>query len=286
MMRPLFFLVALVFGACTTPSATESDPAVAEAEARLSETPGGEIVLRAINAHGGLAAWHAAPTSSYTWEYSNHGSQTRFKTHMVVDNQSRFAYHDLMELGTPDSVSAVDARFAWNGTEAWMHPAEIESPNPMFWATTGYYFSSIPFVLADPGLRYDVLPVEMLNDRPHDMVRVSFDEGVGYSDGDWYTLYVDQETDLVTAIRYTVTYGRGRPAADATPRENLFFYEDLVVVDGLKVPTRFRGYRYADGQQGDLRNEAWVSDISFRRPFDSSWLETPEGARVVMPPES
>ncbi|NNE71506.1 MAG: hypothetical protein HKN29_14240 [Rhodothermales bacterium] len=282
-MRPLLFGLILLT-ACSSPPDSGTNPLVDEAESRLGATPGGQIVLRALEAHGGLEAWHAAPTSSYTWEYSNHGSQTRFKTHMVVDNHSRLAYHDLLEYGTPDSVETVEARFAWNGTEAWMHPPEQENPNPMFWATTGYYFSSIPFVLADPGLQYEVLPVDTLDGRPHDMVRVSFDEGVGYSDGDWYTLYVDQETDLVTAIRYTVTYGRGRPAPDATPRENLFYYQDLVTVDGLTVPTRFRGYRYADGLRGDLRNEAWVTDISFRRPFDSSRLAVPEGAQVVLPP--
>lgn len=244
------------------------------------------MILRAIDAHGGLEAWHSAPTSSYTWEYSNVGSQIRFKSRMVVDNRSRLAYHDLLELGRPDSVGAAEGRFAWNGTEAWIHPPEIQSPNPMFWATTGFYFSSIPFVLADPGVRYEVLPDRDLDGRTYDMVRVSYDEGVGYSDGDWYTLYLDQETGRVRAIRYTVTFGRGRPAADATPRENLFYYDDFVTVDGLTVPTRFRGYRFADGLKGDFRNEAWVSDISFRRPFDASRLEIPEGARVVGPPEA
>lgn len=244
------------------------------------------MVLDAVNAHGGLDAWYSAPTSSYAWEYSNAGSQTRFKTHMVVDNGSRLAYHDLLELGKPDSVGAASGRFAWNGTEAWIHPPELQSPNPMFWATTGFYFSSIPFVLADPGLRYDVLPDEDLDGRIHRMVRVSYDEGVGHSDGDWYTLYLDPETDRVRAIRYTVTYGRGRPAADATPSENLFYYDDFETVDGLTVPTRFRGYRFTDGVKGDFRNEAWVSDISFRRPFDAARLEAPEGARVVGPPSS
>jgi hypothetical protein len=274
--------------ACTAPPDATSvvDDAVAETSDRLEASEGGRLVLRAIDAHGGLEAWESAPTSSYTWEYSNDGSQTRFKTHMVVDNRSRLAYHDLLESGKPDSVGAAEGQFAWNGTEAWIHPAELQSPNPMFWATTGFYFSSIPFVLADPGLRYEVLPDEDLDGEIHDMVRVSYDEGVGHSDGDWYTLYLNQETGRVRAIRYTVTYGRGRPAADATPSENLFYYDDFVTVDGLTVPTRFRGYRFTDGVKGDFRNEAWVSDISFRRPFDASRLEVPEGARVVSPPEA
>jgi len=43
-------------------------------------------------------------------------------------------------------------------------------------------------------------------------------------------------------------------------------------VDGLTVPTRFRGYAYNDGEVGDLRNEAWASDFSFREPLDEAQL--------------
>jgi hypothetical protein len=256
----------------------------AAATARLEASEGGQVVLAAVDAHGGLEAWYRAPTSSYSWEYSNAGLNMRFKSHLVADNATRLAYHDLMHVGTPDSVREIDGRFAWNGTVAWMLPDTLSQPNPMFWATTGFYFESIPFVLADPGLRYQKLPADSLDGQPYDMVKVSFDEGVGQSDGDTYTLYVDPTTHMIRAIRYTVTFGRGRQAEGATPRETLFYYEDYVTVDGLTVPTHFRGFTF-DGQgPGSFRNEAWASDISFRQPFDSSQLEVPDGARTVMPP--
>jgi hypothetical protein len=280
----------LLIAACSPgseqPADSQAASQAAAANARLTATEGGQIVLRAITAHGGLEAWYAAPTSSYNWEYSNVGSNTRFKSYLVVDNASRLAYHDLTEMGVPDSVAAVDAQFAWNGEVAWMNPPEMMSPNPMFWATTGFYFESIPFVLADPGLRYNTMPVDTLDGHPYDMVRVSYDVGVGYSDGDSYLLYVDQETDMIRAIRYTVTFGRGRPAEGAPQRENLFYYNDYTTVDGLTVPTHFVGYQYANGQKGNYRNEAWASDISFRRPFDPARLDVPEGARLVSPPST
>ncbi len=255
-----------------------------EARARLMESEGGRLVLEAIEAHGGLETWFSAPTSAYAWEYSNFDSNTRFESYLVADNQTRRIYHDLRMFGTPESVEEVDASFAWDGQEAWMSPADRQDPNPRFWATTGYYFESIPFVLADPGVRFAVYPPEELNGVPHDRVMAYYDAGIGDSPGDTYTLYLHPQTRRVEAVLYTVTYGRAyEPSPDGPPppmNGTLFYYQDYTTVDGLTVPTRFRGYRYRDGVQGDLRNEAWASEISFREPFDESRLVMPEDARI------
>ena len=249
---------------------------------RLAQNEGGRRVLRAIEAHGGLEAWYRAPTSSYTWEYANKGADLRFKSFLVVDNRTRRAYHDLLLTGTYDDSREVDARFAWDGEQAWIAPDSIQRPNPRFWALTGFYFQQIPFVLADPGLNYTTLPDDTIDGAPHDMVQVTFGQDVGDSPGDTYTLYLDQETGRVDAIRYTVSYGKDvEPGADLP--ETFFDYEDYVTVHGLTVPTRFEGYAYSEDEgPGDtLRNEAVADSISYRRSFDESKLEPPENARIV-----
>ncbi len=255
-----------------------------EARARLTASEGGRIVLAAIEAHGGLEAWYAAPTSSYAWEYSNLGSNVRFESFLVADNETRRVYHELRTFGTPEAAGEVEGRFAWDGEEAWISPAALENPNPRFWATTGYYFQSIPFVMADPGIRFLVLPDEPLGGQPHERVMAYYDTGIGDSPGDTYTLYLHPETGMVSAVLYTVTYGEAYEAGPGAPEPaasgTLLYYQDYVTVDGLTVPTRFRGYTYRDGVQGDLRNEAWASEISFRRPFDESRLEIPADARI------
>lgn len=257
---------------------------VQAAEERLSTDTASQRILEVIEAHGGLQAWYSAPTSSYVWEYSNHASDTRFASRLVVDNQTRRTYHDLIRFGTPESVQEVEARFAWDGEEAWMSPAEREQPNPRFWSLTGFYFQSIPFVLADPGVRFLSLPAEELDGVPHERVMAYFGSGVGDSPGDVYVVYIDPDTDRVAAVLYTVTYGRavewGPDGPEAPENGTLLHYQDYTVVDGLATPTRFRGYAYRDGEAGDLRNEAWVSEISFREPFDDSMLEMPADARI------
>lgn len=71
-------IAAFALTGCDAPEADPepSDPAAVppaevqrlaeEARARLDVNEGGRLVLRAIEAHGGLEAWYRAPTSSYT----------------------------------------------------------------------------------------------------------------------------------------------------------------------------------------------------------------------------
>lgn len=258
---------------------------VEAARNRLAQNKGGQRVLRAIEAHGGLAAWYRAPTSSYTWEYANKGADLHFKSFLVVDNRTRRAYHDLIFTGPYENPRRVDARFAFDGERTWIAPDSIERPNPHFWALSGFYFQQIPFVFADPGLNYRSVSDDTIDGTPHDMVEVTFEEGVGDSPGDTYTLYLDKKTGQLDAIRYTVSYGRDvEPGADLP--ETFFDYEDFVTVDGLMVPTQFKGYSYSDetGPGDTLRNKAFADSISYRRPFDVSNLEPPENARFVAGP--
>lgn len=253
---------------------------VESARSRLETSDGGRRILDAIEAHGGLEAWYEAPTSSYTWEYGNIGADLQFKSFLVADNSTRRVYHELLSVGSYGHPQPVDGRFAWDGTQAWIDPPEITAVNPRFWATSGYYFEQIPFVFADPGLKYEVLDDDTLGGRTYHLVRVSFDQGIGDSPGDTYVAYIDRETKRIGAVRYTVSYGRP-PTADPPRRETLFEYHDYATVDGLTVATRFRGYDFGDGQKGVFRNEAWADSISFRRPFDESRLARPDGARIV-----
>jgi hypothetical protein len=272
--------------AASTSASGSAEPQVQRkveaARERLTQSPGGRRVLRAIEAHGGLAAWYRAPTSSYRWEYANRDADLHFASFLVVDNDTRRAYHDLLTTGTYENAQPVDARFAWTGDRAWIAPDSIERPNPRFWALTGFYFQQIPFVLADPGLNYRALPDDTLDGAPHDMVEITFDRGVGDAPGDTYILYLDKDTGRVDAIRYTVSYGRDVPPGADLP-QTFFDYRDYVTVHGLTVPTRFEGYAYADSTGIADTQKSWATadSLSYRRPFDDSKLEPPASARAV-----
>lgn len=253
------------------------------ARARLQSSAGGRLVLAAIEAHGGLDRWYATPTSAFAWEYSNLRANLRFQSYLVADNRSRRIYHELRKLGQPDAAAPAEGRFAWNGEEAWISPGSLRALNPRFWSATGYYFVMMPFVFADPGLHYEVLPDEQLDGRSYDMVRVSFDSDVGDTPDDRYTLYLDKRSHRLRAIRYTVTFFGLRGDPNEQP-QTLFQYDEYQEVGGLQVPTRQRGFAFANGQKGEPRSDAWTTEISFGVPFDEAKLELPEDAWVAPAP--
>ena len=280
MMRLLPLIAVIAVASCQMAPTNSS---TREAEERLSATEGGQLLLQALDAHGGLDAWFAAATSSYVWEMSNPGFLLRSR--ITADNRSRHIYHELLALGTRDAPVQVSGRMAWDGSDAWISPDSL-ALNPRFWAETGYYFQSIPFVLADPGVRYEVLPGEELDGVSHRMIKCTFDDGVGDAPGDHYTLYIHPESHTISAIRYNSTFGQGRPAPDEPVRENLIMYTDYVTVDGLTVPSRFTWHSFSDGARGEpAGTQALASEISFTVPFDTTQLIMPEDGRIQpMPP--
>ena len=281
-MRLLLLTLMVVVGLSACQTAT-MHPLTTDVEQRLSATEGGQLLLEVLNAHGGLDAWHAAATSSYVWEMSSPGFLLR--SHITADNRSRHIYHDLLAMGTPEAPISVAGRMAWNGKEAWVSPDSLQL-NPRFWAETAYYFQSIPFVLTDPGVRYEILPDEMLDGVAHHMLKCTFDDGVGDAPGDHYSLYIHPDSKTVSGLRYRSTFGRERPSPDEPVRENLILYHDYVTVDGLTVPSQFTWYSFGDGVKGEPSGtRALATEISFTAPFDSLQVIMPTDGRVQdMPP--
>ncbi|MEM0964353.1 MAG: hypothetical protein AAGK21_17635, partial [Bacteroidota bacterium] len=177
------------------PSASEIETRTGDATARLEASEPGQRVLAAINAHGGLDAWYGGGPVRWTYDYvrlDSLGEPTGndIHTEQLVDPWSARATHLLLD-GSTDM-------FGWNGTEAWVEPADAELPiDARFWALTPYYFVSMPFVLADPGVQLAAAPADSVEGRPVDVVRVTFEAGTGDAPDDYYDLLLDPETNRV-----------------------------------------------------------------------------------------
>ncbi|HBQ10870.1 MAG TPA: hypothetical protein DEF51_06680 [Myxococcales bacterium] len=247
---------------------------VEDSRARMESSDAGRVLWSAIEAHGGLGAWLSKGTIAFEFDYRP----------LDDPNKRRHSFNevDLWRARAFQREVDGDARFGFDGSQAWIVPSLDAFPSsPRFWATTPYYFVGIPFVLADPGARYERLEDAALDGVAHQVVRVTYEEGTGDSPDDYYVIYVHPETHRVSAIRYVVAYPAYFPEGGHTP-EKLMRYEDLREVDGLWLAHGLDTYRWDPETQtaGELVTDIVVADYRLGQTFPASRFAPPEGAVI------
>jgi len=228
---------------------------------------GPEIVREMVAAHGGLDAWRAAPTMSFTDQWGDPDSQGSRRSHVVVEQTGRRAYIDIPE---------TDMSIGWDGEKAWS--MNWPSPTPVrFLALLNYYFVNLPWLTQDPGVRLGEPGTATLRDGEIEYVTVmmTFEPGIGDTPDDYYRLYIDPETKMLKATDYVVTYRALMEGGEEASPEHCLVYDDYTTVDGLKVPAHFTIY------EGDRVYAACsIRGISFSEPFDETRMAMPAGALV------
>jgi hypothetical protein len=253
---------------------------------RLQQSKAGRLVWKAIEAHGGLRTWLSHGTIEFEFDYRPLDKpKRRMHTFNQVDLwRARAMQRELGEQTKPH------ATFGWDGERAWIEPGPEAFPTPArFWATTPYYFVGIPWVLADPGTKFEQLEDDELEGQTHQLVKITYESGTGDSPDDYYILYIHPETHRVNAIRYIVAYPGFYPEGEHSP-EKLMTYLDPKEVQGLHVAHRYEAYAFdsENGQRGDKVTEVTISRVRFGKRWPASRFQPPEGAHVIReiePPE-
>ncbi|MFG0317105.1 MAG: hypothetical protein ACF8XB_07530 [Planctomycetota bacterium JB042] len=257
------------------PVPTDWVEARAEAsERRLTDSPAGALVWRSIEAHGGLKGWLAHGTVEFEFDYAPVGDPAaRRHSFQEIDLWSSRGRH--RELGENP-----DAEFGFDGDVAWITPSVDAFPSPPdFWTMTPYYFLGIPFVMADPGTRFERLEDAPLGDVTHRLVKVTFDPGTGDAPDDYYVLYIHPETFRIGGLRYVVSYPGFFPEGGHTP-EKLMVYGEYHEVGGLLISQRYDTYAWdaAAGVRGAKVTDVSASRVRLGRRYPKDAFDPPEGS--------
>lgn len=258
----------------TSPAARDVSARVQAAKARLGATEAGQRIWRAIEAHGGLEKWLGSGPLHFRFTYRPLGRDAT-DTYQIVDPWSSLARHKL--------AADPSLEFGWDGEKAWVNPPDSElATNARFWSLTPYYFVGMPFVLGDPGVRLESLPDAEFEGKGYDLVKASFEAGVGDAPDDYYILYLDKESSRVRALRYVVSYKGFRPEGGHGP-EKLMAYDGTHEVGGLLFAASHRTFKYdeATGEIGEKVTDVEVSEMGFRPGVDSTYFQPPAGARLI-----
>ena len=233
----------------------------------------GQLVWRAMEAHGGLERFYRNGPLEFTFNYAPLDGSTGRHTTQQVDTWSNRARHQ----------DATDPRqeYGWTGDAAWTTDTAAFAYNLRFWALTPYYFLGQPFVFAGAGVELEHLGKRTFQQIDYDAVRVSFAEGTGDAPEDYYIAYFHPETGRQEVIRYIVSYPGYFPDGGHLP-EKFMTLSDFQTVDGITFPTRYRTHWLADNEQpGEHITDITVSNLRFLPDLEQTHFERPRGTMAL-----
>jgi hypothetical protein len=286
-VKNLLILLVLsgLFFACTPPevdaekstaevTSTSEQPfanRISAAEARLRTSEAGQLILASINAHGGLKKWYNQSPLYYHFNYRPVGDATVRDSYILNDYVNARAVHQ--------SADQKGISYGFDGKNAWQSPADsTPTVSPRFWSLTPYYFVGLPFVLADEGILFDQLEDETLDGVDYQRVKITYAEGTGDADDDYYILYLNPETKQVDALNYIVSYPGFFENGKHLP-EKLMRITDKKAVDGIILPT---GYgTYWSNKPEEVITRITVSDHEFRPETKGEAFAVPLDAKLV-----
>ncbi len=229
----------------------------------LSRYP--ELFQKIIMAHGGFEKWQQQASLNFTLETTLGKEKTETQ---------------LIDLWTRKVLIESDSfKLGMDGSNVWVFPSKEafgELP-ARFYHNLIFYFFAIPHILADPGTIYEDLGERTIDNKSYRALKVSFEEGTGDADDDFYILHVNPETYQLEILLYTVTYFSG----EQHENYSALVYEQWQDINGLVVPQKMVGRKYEDGSLGDVNYNNSFSGVMFstKQP-ESGVFDMPSGAEI------
>lgn len=266
MRNARYFGLALMLAACSSnPEQAATTTAPTETTATQRALP--ELLQQALEAHGGLAAWQHFGTMQYQLS-GTLGDEPR-EEKQTIDLRTR-----QVRIEGPNYQMGLNDQ-----NRLWVSPnkAAFGKMSALFYHNLYFYFFAIPFVLADEGTNYEDLGTRTVAGKAYRALKVSYETGRGDSSGDEYIAHFNPETHRLELLLYTVTFFE--PGKKAT--YNALLYPEWQTVNGLLLPRRLEGHKFANDQIGDLRYQATFSQVQLARAQpEASLFAMPQGAEI------
>ena len=221
------------------------------------------MLEQAIEAHGGLSRW-----------------QNQQRLEYDIYRQGELVDHQLIALRTRKVLLSNDTyKIGYDGNDYWVSPDTTAFDGDVrFYHNLQFYFMALPFLFADPGIQYEALEPRDFQGKPYDVLRITFEPGVGDASDDEYIVYFDQQSHQLTLLLYTVTYFSGEPGQEYNAR----WYQEWEEVNQLLLPKKVIGYKWNDGELGEERYVSEYRNVTLDTvPPDESMFLPPTDAMVV-----
>jgi hypothetical protein len=248
---------------------------VEKAKERLNATDAGKIVWSAMEAQGGLETWYSNGYLSFRFDYQPLDGSIRRNSYQTIDTWNNKARH----------TSYVDstAIFGWDGKEAWVKAKDSTAfeYDTRFWALTPLYLAGHPFVLDGEGVNLELLPQKEYKGKLQDVVKVTFGKNVGDAPDDFYILYFDTDSHIISAIRYIVSYPQYFPKGGHAP-EKIMEIVGQKETNGILLPTGLKTHWLDKNEEmGEYITKIEISAVAFIPEVHENYFSKPDGAKLV-----
>ncbi len=145
-----------------------------------------------------------------------------------------------------------------------------------FDAYTWSYFMLLPYKLADKGTIWSEFETATLNNTELYRKRLSFETGTGDAPDDWYYIYSDTKTNLLSYAAYIVTFGSSKEKAEKDP--HAIKYNKYTTIQGIPLATDWSFWEWNKTTGlGKQLGAASITNIKFVTP-KASVFKAPENA--------
>lgn len=220
----LFAFISLLFSCKTDKKSQESVPDEVPVSTSVVKNEYPEAVSKVFDAHGGVTAWNAFKTLSFT-----------------IPKASDSETHTTALKSRKETIGTAAYSMGFDGADIWLlDENKTYKGDAVFYHNLMFYFYAMPFVLADDGINYAATPALEFEGKAYPGVRISYDAGVGMSSKDEYFLHYDPETFQMQWLGYTVTFRSGEKSDNV----KWIRYDDWMDVNGLQLPKSMTWYEY------------------------------------------
>ncbi|MBL4662257.1 MAG: hypothetical protein JKY22_01545 [Flavobacteriaceae bacterium] len=215
-----------------------------------------------FDAHGGVETWRKMNT-----------------LHFEIPKENGPEKHTVALGDRRSLIETNQWSIGYDGADVWLSQQEegAYKGNAHFYHNVMFYFYAMPFVIADEGISYSPVEATILDGKSYDGIKISYNDGVGDTPKDEYIVYFDSDTNLMTWLAYTVTYGSNEKS------NNWWYinYAEWTEINGLTLPKKMIWFEVKDGKPTVPRNSMDFENIKVSESvLDTSLFVKPDGATI------
>jgi hypothetical protein len=226
-----------LFVSCKNSTKKEVVPETPEVEVaeKVFINKGHELVSNLVDKVGDHQALSAKKDVIYTYTYTTPDGKSDVSTEKYIfDGELSYGKYEKHQRTLPKLEGVIEQ--GYDGSNYWLkHNGAIVNDTTAlkrvaFSRPTNYYWFAMFQKLLDPGLNYEHLGKETIDNKTYNIVKVSFDSKDD-TPKDIYQIYINKETGLVDQFLFTVAdFGLFE-----TP---LLMQVDYEEVDGFLIPNK------------------------------------------------